>query len=305
MKHIPVLVKEVIQALAITPDGIYVDATLGGASHAYEIASKLNTGQLYGFDQDPYALKTAAQKLSVFPNVTIIDSNFRHLTNELQKRNVSQVQGILMDIGVSSFQLDDPERGFSYHHDAPLDMRMDTTAETTAADIINTYSETQLKELFTIGEVPFTNRLVDRVIEVRKTSPITTTFELVDIIQQVAPRVEKKKRHPARLVFQALRLEVNQELQVLEEAISQALELLAPGGRLAIITFHSLEDRMVKQAFQQASTVDNPLGVPIRDSELQANFKLITKKPLTATEDELVMNPRSSSAKLRVIERLC
>ena len=209
-----------------------------------------------------------------------------------------------MDIGVSSFQLDDPERGFSYHHDAPLDMRMDTTAETTAADIINTYSETQLKELFTIGEVPFTNRLVDRVIEVRKTSPITTTFELVDIIQQVAPRVEKKKRHPARLVFQALRLEVNQELQVLEEAISQALELLAPGGRLAIITFHSLEDRMVKQAFQQASTVDNPLGVPIRDSELQANFKLITKKPLTATEDELVMNPRSSSAKLRVIERL-
>lgn len=304
MKHIPVLVKEVIQALAITPDGIYVDATLGGASHAYEIASKLTTGQLYGFDQDPYALKTAAQKLSVFPNVTIIDSNFRHLTNELQKRNVSQVQGILMDIGVSSFQLDDPERGFSYHHDAPLDMRMDTTAETTAADIINTYSETQLKELFTIGEVPFTNRLVDRVIEVRKTSPITTTFELVDIIQQVAPRVEKKKRHPARLVFQALRLEVNQELQVLEEAISQALELLAPGGRLAIITFHSLEDRMVKQAFQQASTVDNPLGVPIRDSELQANFKLITKKPLTATEDELVMNPRSSSAKLRVIERL-
>ena len=304
MKHIPVLVKEVIQALAITPDGIYVDATLGGASHAYEIASKLTTGQLYGFDQDPYALKTAAQKLSVFPNVTIIDSNFRYLTSELQKRNVSQVQGILMDIGVSSFQLDDPERGFSYHHDAPLDMRMDTTAETTAADIVNTYSETQLKELFTIGEVPFTNRLVDRVIEVRKTSPITTTFELVDIIQQVAPRVEKKKRHPARLVFQALRLEVNQELQVLEEAISQALELLAPGGRLAIITFHSLEDRMVKQAFQQASTVDNPLGVPIRDSELQANFKLITKKPLTATEDELVMNPRSSSAKLRVIERL-
>lgn len=304
MKHIPVLIKEVLHALAITPNGIYVDATLGGASHAYEIASKLTTGHLYGFDQDPYALKTASQKLSAFPNVTIIDSNFRYLTSELERRNVSQVQGILMDIGVSSFQLDDPERGFSYHHDAPLDMRMDTTAETTAAYIINTYSESQLKELFTIGEVPFTNRLVDRIIEVRKHLPITTTFELVDIIQQVAPRVEKKKRHPARLVFQALRLEVNQELQVLEEAISQALELLAPGGRLVIITFHSLEDRMVKQAFQQASTVDNPLGVPIRDSELQAKFKLITKKPITATEDELAMNPRSSSAKLRVIERL-
>ena len=304
MKHIPVLVKEVLQALAMTPDGIYVDATLGGASHAYEIASKLTTGHLYGFDQDPFALKTATQKLSVFPNVTIIASNFRYLTRELKKRNVSQVQGILMDIGVSSFQLDDPSRGFSYHHDAPLDMRMDTTVEFTAAEIVNTYSEAQLKELFTIGEVPFTNRLVDRIIEIRKTTPITTTFELVDIIQQVAPRVEKKKRHPARLVFQALRLEVNQELQVLEEAISQALELLAPGGRLAIITFHSLEDRMVKQAFQQASTVDNPLGVPIRDIELKPKFKLITKKPITATDAELAMNPRSSSAKLRVIERL-
>jgi 16S rRNA (cytosine1402-N4)-methyltransferase len=304
MKHIPVLVKEVLQALAMTPDGIYVDATLGGASHAYEIASKLTKGHLYGFDQDPYALAAATQKLSVFSNVTIIASNFRHVTRELEKRNVSQVQGILMDIGVSSFQLDDPKRGFSYHHDAPLDMRMDTTAEFTAAEIVNTYSEDQLKELFTIGEVPFTNRLVDRIIEVRKTSPITTTFELVDIIQQVAPRVEKKKRHPARLVFQALRLEVNQELQVLEEAISQALELLAPGGRLAIITFHSLEDRMVKQAFQQASTVDNPLGVPIRDIELKPKFKLITKKPITAAADELAMNPRSSSSKLRVIERL-
>ena len=304
MKHIPVLVKEVLQALAMTPDGIYVDATLGGASHAYEIASKLTTGHLYGFDQDPFALATATQKLSVFPNVTIIASNFRYLTRELKKRNVSQVQGILMDIGVSSFQLDDPSRGFSYHHDAPLDMRMDTMVEFTAAEIVNTYSEAQLKELFTIGEVPFTNRLVDRIIEIRKTTPITTTFELVDIIQQVAPRVEKKKRHPARLVFQALRLEVNQELQVLEEAISQALELLAPGGRLAIITFHSLEDRMVKQAFQQASTVDNPLGVPIRDIELKPKFKLITKKPITAAADELAMNPRSSSAKLRVIERL-
>ena len=304
MKHIPVLVQEVLDGLAITPNGIYVDATLGGASHAYEIVSKLASGHLYGFDQDPYALETARQKLSSFSNVTIIDSNFRYVTSELEKRNISQVHGILMDIGVSSFQLDDPQRGFSYHHDAPLDMRMDTTAELTSAEIVNTYSKEQLKELFTIGEVPFTNRLVDRIIEVRNTSPIMTTFALVEIIQQVAPRIEKKKRHPARLVFQALRMEVNQELQVLKEAISQALELLSPGGRLAIITFHSLEDRMVKQAFQKASTVQNPLGVPIRDRELQAKFKLITKKPITATDKELAMNPRSSSAKLRVIERL-
>jgi 16S rRNA (cytosine1402-N4)-methyltransferase len=304
MKHIPVLVKEVLQALAMTPDGIYVDATLGGASHAYEIASKLTTGHLYGFDQDPYSITVATQKLSDYTNVTIINSNFRHLATQLHQRRVTEVDGILMDIGVSSFQLDDPERGFSYHHDAPLDMRMDTTQQMMASDIINTYSAQQLKDLFTTGEVPFTNRLVDRIIEVRKASAITTTFELVEIIQQVAPRIEKKKRHPARLVFQALRLEVNQELQVLEEAISQALALLAPSGRLAIITFHSLEDRMVKQAFHHASTVNNPLGVPIRDVELQAKFKLITKKPITASEEERKMNPRSSSAKLRVIERL-
>jgi len=304
MKHIPVLLQEVVTHLNINPKGIYVDATLGGASHAYEIASLLTTGHLYGFDQDPYAIATATQKLSSLNNVTVINSNFRYLRQELQQRNITMVNGILMDIGVSSFQLDDPERGFSYHHDAPLDMRMDTTADMTAATIVNTYSERQLKELFTTGEVPFTNRLVDRIIEVRDLSPITTTFDLVEIIQQVAPRIEKKKRHPARLVFQALRLEVNQELAVLEDAISQAIELLAPGGRLAIITFHSLEDRMVKQAFQQASSVQNPLGVPIRDIDLQAKFKLITKKPITATAEELAMNSRSSSAKLRVIERL-
>jgi 16S rRNA (cytosine1402-N4)-methyltransferase len=304
MKHIPVLVQEVITHLNINPKGSYVDATLGGASHAYEIASRLTTGHLYGFDQDPFAVATATEKLSTFKNVTIINSNFRYLQQELHQRGITAVNGILMDIGVSSFQLDDPERGFSYHHDALLDMRMDTTAEFTAADIVNTYTATQLKELFTIGEVPFTNRLVDKIIEVRKISPITTTFDLVEIIQQVAPRIEKKKRHPARLVFQALRLEVNQEIQVLEEAISQALDLLAPGGRLAIITFHSLEDRMVKQAFQQATSVQNPLGVPIRDIDLQAKYKLITKKPITASDAELAMNPRSSSAKLRVIERL-
>lgn len=304
MKHIPVLVQEVIEGLAISPDGIYVDATLGGASHAVEIASRLTTGHLYGFDQDPYAIQTATQKLANYSNVTIINNNFRHLQEELHRVSVTKVQGILMDIGVSSFQLDDPERGFSYHHDAPLDMRMNTTADLTAADIINSYSETDLKELFTRGEVPFTNRLVHKIIETRAQSAINTTFDLVELIQQVAPRAEKKKRHPARLVFQALRLEVNQELQALEEAITQAFDLLASGGRLAIITFHSLEDRMVKQAFQQASTVQNPLGVPIRDSEIQARFKLITKKPITATEEELVMNPRSSSAKLRVIEKL-
>lgn len=303
MKHIPVLLQEVIDGLAISPHGIYVDATLGGASHAYEIASRLTTGQLYGFDQDPYAIQTATEKLSPFKNVNIINRNFRHLKDELHRLSVFKVHGILMDIGVSSFQLDDLERGFSYHHDAPLDMRMDTTAEVTAADIINTYSESALKSMFTTGEVPFTNRLVTKIIETRHHSPITTTFELVELIQQVAPRVEKKKRHPARLVFQALRLEVNQELQVLEEAISQALDLLDSGGRLAIITFHSLEDRMVKQAFQQASMVQNPLGVPIRDHELKANFKLITKKPITASIEELAMNPRSSSAKLRVIEK--
>lgn len=305
MKHISVLLEATIEGLSIQPTGIYVDATLGGGGHAAGILSRLSSGQLHGFDQDEFALHQTKQRLADYSaNIELIHANFSQLQVELAARKIQQVDGILMDIGVSSFQLDDPARGFSYHHDAPLDMRMDITQKLTAAEIVNTYESDQLKTLFTIGEVPFTNRLVDEIIRVRVVHPIATTLELVDVVKAVAPRIEKQKRHPARLVFQALRLETNQELQVLTQAIDQALVLLRVGGRLAIITFHSLEDRIVKQAFVKASSLDIPQGVPIATKGMQADFKLVTKKPIVPTASELSSNPRAKSAKLRIIERV-
>jgi 16S rRNA (cytosine1402-N4)-methyltransferase len=305
MKHISVLLDETIQGLNIQPTGTYVDATLGGGGHAAGILSRLTTGRFYGFDQDTFALAKTKERLTNHSHaMELIHANFSQLEEELSQRDVTRVDGILMDIGVSSFQLDDPQRGFSYHHDAPLDMRMDPTQPLTAASIVNNASSEQLKTLFTLGEVPFTNRLVDEIVRVRSVRPITTTFELVDVVQAVAPRAEKQKRHPARLVFQALRLETNKELDVLSQAIDQALRLLNIGGRLAIITFHSLEDRIVKQAFVKASSLDIPKGVPIATKGMQADFQLVTKKPILPTNDELTSNPRAKSAKLRIIERL-
>jgi len=305
MKHISVLLDETIQGLNIQPTGTYVDATLGGGGHAAGILSRLTTGRFYGFDQDAFALAITKERLTNHSHaMELIHANFSQLEEELSQRDVTRVDGILMDIGVSSFQLDDPQRGFSYHHDAPLDMRMDPTQPLTAASIVNNASSEQLKTLFTLGEVPFTNRLVDEIVRVRSVRPITTTFELVDVVQAVAPRAEKQKRHPARLVFQALRLETNKELDVLSQAIDQALRLLNIGGRLAIITFHSLEDRIVKQAFVKASSLDIPKGVPIATKGMQADFQLVTKKPILPTNDELTSNPRAKSAKLRIIERL-
>ncbi len=305
MKHISVLLDETLNGLSIQPTGTYVDATLGGGGHAAGILSRLTSGKLLGFDQDLFALEQTKVRLGEYHNkVELIHANFSQLQVELATRHIQQVDGIVMDIGVSSFQLDDPARGFSYHHDAPLDMRMDPTQALTAAEIVNTYEADQLKTLFTTGEVPFTNRLVEEILRVRAVQPISTTFELVDVVQSVAPRVEKQKRHPARLVFQALRLETNQELLVLSQAIEQALTLLRIGGRLAIITFHSLEDRIVKQAFVKASSLDIPQGVPIATKGMQADFKLITKKPIVPSANELSTNPRAKSAKLRIIERV-
>jgi len=305
MNHISVLLDESIQGLNIQPTGTYVDATLGGGGHAAGILSRLTTGRFYGFDQDAFALAKTKERLTNHSqSMELIHANFSQLEEELSKRDVTRVDGILMDIGVSSFQLDDPQRGFSYHHDAPLDMRMDPTQPLTASSIVNNASSEQLKALFTLGEVPFTNRLVDEIVRVRSVRPITTTFELVDVVQAVAPRAEKQKRHPARLVFQALRLETNKELDVLSQAIDQALRLLKIGGRLAIITFHSLEDRIVKQAFVKASSLDIPKGVPIATKGMQADFQLVTKKPILPSNDELTSNPRAKSAKLRIIERL-
>jgi 16S rRNA (cytosine1402-N4)-methyltransferase len=305
MKHISVLFDETIEGLHIQPTGTYVDATLGGGGHAAGILSRLTSGRLIGFDQDLVALEQTKVRLAEFQaRFDLVHANFSQLQEELKRLGVTLVNGILMDIGVSSFQLDDPARGFSYHHDAPLDMRMDNTSSLTAATIVNEYTADQLRTLFTTGEVPFTNRLVDEIIRVRKVQPIETTFDLVQLVQAVAPRVEKQKRHPARLVFQALRLETNQELDVLTKAIEQALQLLTIGGRLVIITFHSLEDRIVKQAFVKASSLDIPKGVPIATKGMQANFQLITKKPIVPSETELLLNPRAKSAKCRIIERV-
>jgi 16S rRNA (cytosine1402-N4)-methyltransferase len=305
MKHISVLFDETIEGLHIQPTGTYVDATLGGGGHAAGILSRLTSGRLIGFDQDLVALEQTKVRLAEFQaRYELVHANFSQLQEELKQLGVTHVNGILMDIGVSSFQLDDPARGFSYHHDAPLDMRMDNTSSLTAATIVNEYTADQLRTLFTTGEVPFTNRLVDEIIRVRKVQPIETTFDLVQLVQAVAPRVEKQKRHPARLVFQALRLETNQELDVLTKAIEQALQLLTIGGRLVIITFHSLEDRIVKQAFVKASSLDIPKGVPIATKGMQANFQLITKKPIVPSETELLLNPRAKSAKCRIIERV-
>jgi 16S rRNA (cytosine1402-N4)-methyltransferase len=304
MKHLSVLLQPSVEALAIQPDGIYIDATLGGGGHAEAILSNLSTGQLIGFDQDPFAMTQAKARLSKYSNVIYIPQNFQHLKRECATLGIDKVDGILMDIGVSSFQLDDPERGFSYHHDAPLDMRMNPDETLTAAIILETYSKEQLKSMFTRGEVPFTNRLVEEIIAIRHQQPINTTMQLVELIQRVAPRIEKQKRHPARLVFQALRIETNDELGVLQRSIADALSMLKPRGRLAIISFHSLEDRIVKQAFVQASTIDIPKGVPIATKGMQAPFQLVTKKPITPTADEIAMNSRAKSAKLRVIERM-
>jgi 16S rRNA (cytosine1402-N4)-methyltransferase len=304
MKHFSVLLEEAVTGLQIKPTGLYIDATLGGGGHAEVILSHLTTGQLLGFDQDPFAIHQAKERLARFHNVTYIPTNFQHLKTECEARGISHVDGILMDIGVSSFQLDDPKRGFSYHHDAALDMRMNPEQDTTAATILATYSKEQLKAMFTQGEVPFTNRLVDEILNVRTQQPITTTMDLVEIVQRAAPRIEKQKRHPARLVFQALRMETNDELGVLERTIHDALSMLRVGGRCAIITFHSLEDRIVKQAFHKASSLDIPKGVPIATKGMSAPFQLITKKPIVPSDNELLLNSRSKSAKLRVIERL-
>ncbi len=305
MEHITVLLEETIDHLAVKSHGVYVDATLGGGGHAEALLRRLSHGRLIAFDQDPYALQHARPRLGGTTNeVELIAANFATLEAELHARNLTQVDGILMDIGVSSFQLDDPTRGFSYHHEAPLDMRMNPSDPQTAADLVNGMDETALKALFTAGEVPFTNRLVEELLKARAIQPITTTLGLVAVVQQAAPRAERQKRHPARLVFQALRMALNQELVVLQAAIEQALRCLKVEGRLAIITFHSLEDRVVKQAFVKASTLDIPKGLPVATQNLQADFKIITKKPVVPSPQEEAANPRSRSAKLRVIERI-
>ena len=305
MEHIPVLLKEVIDGLNINPSGIYLDLTVGRGGHSSEILARLNTGRLIAVDQDAEAIEASQARLSQISNkFDIVRSNFSNLENILKDLGIKEVDGILMDLGVSSPQFDKGERGFSYNSDARLDMRMDQRQDLTAYQIINTYSLEDLIKIFQIyGEEKYSFSIAKNIIKARETKPIETTFELVEIIKKSKPMKELKKvGHPAKQVFQALRIAVNDELNVLEKTLKVALAHLKPGGRLAVITFHSGEDRIVKNIFKDAAISEgNRFDGPLLEKEKE--FDLINRKPITASEEELQRNHRSASAKLRIIAR--
>lgn len=308
--HVSVLLNESIDSLNLRPDGIYVDATLGGAGHSKRILERLDeqaNGKLYGFDKDYEAINHACRILSeVGSNFKLIHSDFSNLREKLLDEGVCEIDGILFDIGVSSYQFDNPERGFSYRFDAKLDMRMDQSQRLDAYAVVNTYSEAQLKKIFyEYGEEKFSRQISAKIVEERKKKPICTTFELVEVIKKALPSyVLNQKGHPAKQVFQAIRIEVNDELGALKSALSQALTLLKKGGRCAVITFHSLEDRIVKNMFRDAcSSHDHVKGMASLNGNEQP-YRLITRKPIVSDEQELSTNNRAHSAKLRVIEKL-
>ena len=310
-QHYTVMKKETVDGLNIRPDGIYVDCTLGGAGHSEYLLQQLNEkGHLYAFDQDIRAIEHAKIRLASFVEkgqVTFIKSNFRHLKEELNALGVDQVDGILYDLGVSSPQLDEAERGFSYHQDAPLDMRMDQEAPLSAFNIVNEYEYAQLvKIFFRYGEEKFSKQVAREIERVRQLKPIETTGELVEIIKDAIPAFARRKGgHPAKRIFQAIRIAVNDELSVVEDTLEQAIPLLRTNGRISVITFHSLEDRIVKTIFKEYSTApDLPPGLPMIPEEFQPDLKLITRKPLVPSEEELEENNRSRSAKLRIVEKV-
>ena len=308
-EHIPVLLKESIEGLAIHDGGIYVDCTVGGAGHSSEILKRIKSnGHLYGFDQDAVAIETARARLSkISPQFTLIHTNFRNMKQELKARGIRKVDGILFDLGVSSYQFDNGDRGFSYNHDAVLDMRMDKRQEFNAYTLVNTWSEKDIVDiLFKYGEEKFAKQIAKKIIDFRKEKPLTTTFELVDVIKSAIPASKRKDGgHPAKRTFQALRVAVNDELNVLRNALGDALDLLNTNGRVCVITFQSLEDRIVKEKFKEASSGPTwKRGMPITLDEAKAEFKLITKHPIIASENELEKTNRSHSAKLRIIEKI-
>lgn len=308
-EHTTVLLQETVEGLNIKPNGIYVDCTMGGAGHSSLILSKLSEkGKLYAFDQDETAIASAVEKLSSYGNrITIIKSNFLYLSEELAKHGVHKVDGILYDLGVSSPQLDTPERGFSYHHDAPLDMRMDLESDFSAYDVINHWSYEELvKIFFKYGEEKFSKQIARKIEAAREKKPIETTGELVEIIKEAIPAPARRKGgHPAKRIFQAVRIAVNDELGVFEKSLKQAIELLNPAGRISVITFHSLEDRICKLTFKQASELpDLPHGLPVIPDEYKPILKTITRKPIIPSEEELEINNRARSAKLRIAEKI-
>ena len=302
--HVSVLLNECIEGLNIIPDGIYVDCTVGGAGHSAEIAKRLTGGgMLIGLDRDPDAVKAASERLSLY-NAKVIKSNYSELGDVLKTLDIKAVDGILMDLGVSSHQLDTPDRGFSYNYDAPLDMRMSQEG-TSAYDIVNEWSEEQLARIiFEFGEEKFSRKIAKKIILEREKQPVKTTFELADIIKSVVPAAVKREKNPCKKTFQAIRIAVNGELDHLSSGLDTAFNSLKPGGRLAVRTFHSLEDRLVKQRFANlCKGCICPPEFPQCVCGRKPLGKLVNKKPITASEKELEINNRSRSAKLRIIER--
>lgn len=306
--HVSVLLEECIDALNIRPDGIYVDGTLGGAGHSTRIAQKLTTGRLIGIDRDRVALEAAGERLQPYGDrVTLVHANFCQMQQVLNERNIDGVDGILLDLGVSSPQLDDGARGFSYMADAPLDMRMNRDDALTAHTIVNTWPQEELKRiLYTYGEERYAPQIAAAICRRREENPIETTLQLVDVIRAAMPSAAlREKQHPAKRSFQAIRIAVNDELGAVEQVMKQAVSLLNPGGRLAVITFHSLEDRVVKQAMAEAAKgCTCPPEFPVCVCGKKPQVRLVNRKPIQSGETELQENPRARSAKLRVCEKI-
>ena len=301
--HKPVMLNECIDMLNIVPSGIYVDGTLGGAGHSLEIVKRLDSGKLIAFDQDIEAIENAKIKLKAYEDkVILIHDNFRNIKKSLEDIDIFRINGLLLDLGVSSYQLDSPERGFSYRYDAPLDMRMNQSSQISAKYIVNTYSEEDLKRIIRdYGEEKWASRIAQFIVEERMKKPIDTTGELVQIIKAAIPKkAREEEQHPAKRTFQAIRIETNHELDVIHDVLESAVELLLPGGVISVITFHSLEDRIVKNFFRDESTgCICPPKIPVCVCNHQARLRLAHRKPLVPSEEELRENPRSRSAKVR------
>lgn len=303
--HKSVLLEESINSLNIKEDGVYVDATLGYGGHSGEILKRLKKGKLFAFDQDEYAINYCKDKFKDNGNIEIIKSNFSNMLKELNKREITKVDGILFDLGVSSVQLDQDERGFSFHKDAKLDMRMDTSKSFSAYNVVNEYSYNDLVRIFReYGEEKYSTSIANKIVKYRENKPIETTLELVDIIKSGMPMKAMRESHPARRVFQAIRIEVNNELGVLQTALEDAIKLLNIGGRISVITFHSLEDKQVKKTFKKYSEIDEKIkGLPFIPEEYKPILKII-EKGITPSQKELEENNRSRSSRLRVAEKI-
>ena len=305
--HISVLLEEAVNALNLRDDSIIVDATLGYGGHSSKILQRIKKGKLFAFDQDSEAIRHSTDRLnSIGTNFTIIKSNFVNMRKELEKLGITKVDGVLFDLGVSSPQLDEADRGFSYHNDAKLDMRMDQDSDFSAYDVVNNYSISELSNIFMkYGESKFSRNIAKKIVEYRENKNIETTLELAEIIKTAVPMKFRIDKHPARHIFQAIRIEVNHELDVIEPSLEEALNLLNVGGRVAVITFHSLEDKIVKKYFKEKCEIDNKVkGLPNIPLAYLPDYRLVINKAILPTNEEIELNKRARSAKLRVIERI-